>query len=36
MSSDCRLYDFMDNDKLERIFDELIEEKLYQLKLRYK
>jgi hypothetical protein len=34
MSSDDTLYDFLDNDKLERFFDELIEEKLFEWKLK--
>jgi len=32
MADDCNIYDFLDNDKLERFFDDLIEEKLCELK----
>lgn len=36
MSSDYSMYDFLDNDKLEKYFDYLIEEKLFELKIKYK
>ena len=35
MASDSTMYDFLDNDKLERFFDDLIDEKLGELRLKY-
>jgi hypothetical protein len=32
MGGKCNIYDFLDNDKLERFFDDLIEEKLCELR----
>lgn len=35
MASNCNMYDFLDNDKLERYFDDRIEEGLCELKSKY-
>lgn len=36
MAIDYTMYDFMDKEDVERFFDDLIEEKLFELKLKYK